>query len=316
MRVLILGSNGFIGSHLLAALSKTSWARPVAGVRRAGTPTQGVEQRIVDATVGASVTPALAGIDSVVNCVSGNAPSILEGARVLFGAAARLQPMPRIVHLSTMSVYGDASGLVLENAPLRGNVGAYSAAKVGAEEAAAAYSNKAILRPGCVYGPGSPQWSGRISQWLLARRLGDLGADGDGYCNLVHVDDVVTAVIRCLERGPFASPAFNLSLPQPPTWNEYFLRFAKALGAVPLARISHRRLMIETKLLAPPLKILDLAQRATKLRLLSVPPPIPPSLLGLMSQDIRLDVGRAEQELGLVWKPLEEGLAETAAWYL
>ncbi len=302
----------------MVRLRAIDWAKPIAGVRaRSRAGLEGVEHRIVDAIDEASIAQALAGVDAVVNCVAGDAATISESGRVLFAAAARGATPPRIVHLSTMSVYGDAVGLVDESAALRGNLGAYSAAKVAAERCAAGYPRAAILRPGCVYGPGSPQWSARIGQWLLARRLGDLGADGDGYCNLVHIDDVVTAILRCLEQPALGSAAiYNLSTPSPPTWNEYLIRYGRALGAVPIRRVSHRRLMVEGKLLAPVLKIGELALRASKIRSLHLPPPIPPSLLRLMRQEIKLDVRRAEQELGLHWQGLDRGIEDAARWCL
>jgi len=98
-----------------------------------------------------------------------------------------------------------------------------------------------------------------------------------------------------------------------PSWNDYFLMFARALGAVPIARLSHRRLAVEGKLLAPPLKIAEiLAGKAGLARL--VPPPVPPSLLRLWRQEIHLSSALAEAELGIAWRDLGAGLAETAAW--
>src|SRR5207237_284416 len=111
-----------------------------------------------------------------------------------------------------------------------------------------------VLRPGIVYGPGSAQWSERVARWLHAGRIGDLGACGDGYCNLVHVSDVCAATLKALGTRDAAGRAYNLGSPQPPTWNEYFVEYGRALGAVPVRRISRRRLRIETKILAPPLK--------------------------------------------------------------
>jgi nucleoside-diphosphate-sugar epimerase len=316
MQVLVLGANGFIGRRLMAALTTAGWAKPIAGVRTAPrVPDAGVEYRILDATDETAVGRAMAGVEAVVNCVAGKADAISESARVLFTAASRTSPMPRVVHLSTMSVYGDATGLIDERAPLRGDLGAYAAAKVAAERYAAGYSRSVILRPGCVYGPGSPQWSVRIAEFLMARRLGDLGADGDGCCNLVHVDDVVSAVTKSLQLQPSAG-IFNLSAPVPPTWNEFLMRYGRALKAVPIRRISHRRLVLETKLLAPPLKVLEIALRIAKLGRVHIPPPLPPSLLGLMRQDIRLSVALAERVLGVRWTPLDAGIDATARWYL
>lgn len=316
-RILVLGASGFIGQHVLTRLRAADWASPVAGVRAPGRePVNGVEYRVVDATDKTSVAQALIGVEAVVNCVAGAAADISEGARLLFEAALQADPRPRIIYLSSMAVYGDATGLVDETATLRGNLGPYSAAKVAAERLAAAYPYAVVLRPGCVYGPGSAQWSTRFGDWLVSRRLGDLGAQGDGYCNLVHVDDVVEAVVRCLQNKALHATAFNLSTPDPPTWNDYLIRYGRALKAVPIRRVSKRRLMIEGKMLAPALKLTEIALRALKLGSRHLPPPIPPSLLRLMQQEIRLDVRHAERELGLGWKPLDQGIEETAHWYL
>lgn len=314
-RILVLGAGGFIGFRLLKALAAADWATPIAGVRVLPAPAPGTEHRILDATSESDLNQALDGVDAVVNCVAGNSASIIESARALSSAAARAPASPRVVHLSTMSVYGDVSGSVDESAALRPELGPYAAAKIAAEQAAVGYPNTVILRPGCVYGPGSPQWSGRIAELLMARRLGDLAANGDGYCNLVHVDDVVTAITRALHLPEASNAVFNLSTPDPPTWNEYLVRFARALKAVPVRRISPRRLKIEAKLLAPPLKIVEMALRIGRLRW-RVPPPIPPSLLKLMQQEIKLDVSRAEAQLGLRWISLDVGLKDTAGWYL
>ena len=130
----------------------------------------------------------------------------MSATKALFEAAERMTPAPRIIHLSTMSVYGSPTGLVDETAPLRGDLGPYSAAKVAAEATAAAYPHAVMLRPGCVFGPGSEQWSIRIARLLLERRLGDLGAAGDGFCNLVHVGDVVMAILRASRKPPRGRP--------------------------------------------------------------------------------------------------------------
>ena len=223
---------------------------------------------------------------------------------------------PRIVHLSSMAVYGAAVGDVDETATTVGKLSAYGSAKLESERLAAASPSVVILRPGIVYGPNGARWSGRIAQMLYARRLGDLGAAGDGYCNLVYIDDTVQAILRALRSPKVGGKIFNLALPEPPTWNEYLAEFAKSLGAVPLARIGERTLQIESKIFAPPQKLAEmfLGKFAPRLARL-VPQAIPPSLIRLFQQEIRLKVGLAEVELGLHWTPLSEGLRRTAAWY-
>jgi nucleoside-diphosphate-sugar epimerase len=314
--ILVLGANGFIGGEVVTGLASSGWATPILGVRRPSARSDQFEQRIVEATGVDSVAAAMREVTGVVNCVAGDAQTIVAGTKALFEAAARVTPAPRIMHLSTMSVYGSADGLIDEAATLRGDLGPYSEAKVTAEATASAYPHAVIFRPGCVFGPGSEQWTIRIARLLLAHRLGDLGAAGDGFCNLVHVGDVVAAILRALNEPGADGRAFNLSIPQPPTWNEFLVKYAIALDAVPVRRISQRRLRIEEKLLAPPLKIAEILGRIAKLDARRLPPLIPPSLIRSMRQEIRLDPGRAQAELGLHWKGLEWMLDEGARWFL
>jgi nucleoside-diphosphate-sugar epimerase len=312
--ILVLGANGFIGRHVLSGLAAGD-SRPIAGVRRHSSRKDGCEERVVDATDAASVTAAMRGVSAVVNCVAGYERTLVASADSAAQAARSMEPSPRIIHLSTMSVYGSAEGLIPESAPLRGDLGAYSQAKVEAEARAGAYPRTVILRPGCVFGPESEQWTIRMARLLISRRLGDLGPAGDGICNLVDVSDVVQAVVRALDDPRTDGRAFNLATPEAPTWNEFLTRFGVALRAVPVRRISGRRLRLETKLWAPPLKIGEILFRRLKLDARRLPPPIPPSLLRLMAQEIRLDSRAATDELGVRWKPLQRSLEEAAEWY-
>jgi nucleoside-diphosphate-sugar epimerase len=314
--ILVLGANGFIGREVVQALASTDWARPVRGVRAAPTAANDtIEHRLVDATQVDSLHAAMQGVVGVVNCVAGDAAEIVRNATALFDSAKGLTPSPRIIYLSTMSVYGSAVGMMDEGASTRGDLGPYSEAKVAAERVAASYPQSVIFRPGCVFGPGSDQWSVRIARLLLAHRLGDLGAAGDGCCNLVHVADVALAILRALEDPRVDGNVFNLATPTPPTWNEFLIKYAIALRAVPVSRISRRQLRIEGKILAPPLKIAEILARICKVDTHRIPPPIPPSLIRLMGQDIRLDPRRAEAQLGLRFRDTQTALEETARWF-
>ncbi|HET9389379.1 MAG TPA: NAD-dependent epimerase/dehydratase family protein [Steroidobacteraceae bacterium] len=311
LRVLILGAGGFIGRRIVAALAATSWARPVAAGRHdASLPAgPGVEIRALDATDPVQVGPALEGVGAVVNCVAGSAPNIVSAAREVFAAAARSGAPPRIVHLSSLAVYGSARGEVDESTPLSGTHEPYGAAKLIAEQLALAYPRAVILRPGIVYGPASPWWSDRIARLLVARRLGDLGAAAQGVCNLVHVDDVAEAVVRALRAVGVEGQIFNLALPQPPTWNEYFRRYAEALGATPVRHISGTQLTLELALRGPLIKVTEMLGRSGGV------PPVRPWLLRLCRHDITMRAQRIVEALGLTWTPLERGLAGTAAWF-
>lgn len=310
MKVLVTGADDFIAGAILARLADSGWARAFADDRPLPTALHGkVTALRVDATDPAALARALPDFDAVVHC-SGPSPRHIEAsARALYGALAQLPHAPRVVHLSSMTVYGNVEGTITEEAALRSELGAYAAARVQAERLAQGHGNVVILRPGVEYGTGGQAWTTRVARWLRARRLGDLGVAGDGTCNLVHVDDVADAALQALRVPDAAGQAFNLVMDSPPTWNEYFTAYAIALGAVPVRRISTRWLKLETRLLAPALKVLELVcARATRGKVLP-PPAIPPSLLRLTRQDIRLSNARAKSLLA--WQPrsLSAGLA-------
>jgi nucleoside-diphosphate-sugar epimerase len=312
--VAVIGANGFLGRRVVQMLAQSPGLRPVAVARRAGAGE--VEWRVCDATDAAAVASAIAGCTYAVNCVAGDAETMKAATRNLC-AVAPAAGLRRIVHLSSMAVYGPATGLVEEAHTLDAGGGWYGAAKIACEAMMADYTKAGgegvILRPGCIHGPHSEQWTTRIGHLLRQHRIGDLGVAGDGACNLVYIDDVAAAVIAALRQPGAVGEAFNLGDPDPGTWNRYFLTFGRAIGATPVPRITRRRLKIE-KLAAIPLKIAEkLAGRAGLGRL--VPEAIPGSLMGLWGQDIQLDHRKADRLLGFTRTPPDQAIAAASSWF-
>jgi nucleoside-diphosphate-sugar epimerase len=319
MKVVVLGGSGHIGQRLLAALTKTKWAETM-GASRHVPKNPDVRWRQLNSCNRAELQAALQGVDAVVNCVAGDGPSIAEGARVLVQAALQAG-RPRIIHLSTQSVYGEVEGNITEDTPLGSNLGWYGHAKCEAETYLHLYAQHngeaVIVRLGCVYGPGSQLWVGRIGRWLQAGRLGDLGIMGDGWSNLVHVDDVCNALMALLRseltRGEIST--FNLAAPDSPRWNEYFVDLALAIGATPVRRIG-RQIQLDAWLAGPPLKFIQLAMKKLGQSPTALPDPLPPGLLRLWSQHIQLDAGAAKRQLNLNFTPYAGGLASSVEWFL
>ncbi|WP_428489958.1 NAD-dependent epimerase/dehydratase family protein [Rhodopila sp.] len=296
--VLVLGASGYIGSRVVAALSGSPIYRPVAASRRSDPG--------VDATKPDNVRKALRGVDYVVNCIAGSNQAMLRTTEVLC-EAARASPPMRIIHLSSMAVYGAATGTVREDSAPVPPMSGYGQAKIDCERIVLGYvrdgGDAVVLRPSCVFGPASPQWTTRLARLLRAGRIGDLGSAGDGCCNLACIDDVVAAVMAALNAPDIVGSVFNVSSSVDLTWNEFLTAFAKALGATPVQRIAPRTLRMETKLLAPVRRIAGMALRSPMTEAIT------PSLAALWSQDIRIDCSRAQASLRLPRTPLERMIA-------
>lgn len=323
MKVMVLGGRGFVGRAVVKLLRERPDVQVVIASRHPGASESGaggVSCVAVDARDEVSLCAALKGIDAVVNCVTGDGPSIAAGALSLVNAALKAG-RPRLVHLSTMSVYGSQQGVLDERAELLDDIGWYGHAKIEAESHIRRYAQEGglavALRPGVIIGPGSEPWVRRIARWLQAHRLADLGAQGDGPANLVDVNDVAQAVVLALGMALPADgtmPVFNLAAPDSPRWNDYFCDLTLALGAGPLQRWGARRLKAEIYGRGVPLKVLERVAGKLKLDANQWPQGIPPSLAGLWAQQIQLDVRAATKDLGVQWTPYARTLAQSVQW--
>ncbi len=323
--VIVLGASGYIGGQVMRALAASRTWRPIPVSRRNAGPgsiaadaTDAAAMRSLLSGTGLSGTGGASGL-RVVNCIAGSLRTMLQATETLCDAA-RSNPPQRIVHLSSMAVYGSATGSVTEAQAPVAPVSAYGQAKLVCEARLRRHADGGgdvvVLRPSCVFGPGSPQWSTRIARLLRSGRLGDLGVAGDGGCNLAFVDDLVATIVHALDAPrvagqavagqAVAGQAFNVSSPEVPTWNEFLTRFGLALNATPISRIPARQLKIETKLLAPACRIL--ARRFDH----PLTEAITPSLLALFAQDIRLDPEAATRLLNMPATPVERMIRITA----
>ena len=316
MTVLLIGATGYIGSALTAALRQRQM-RLITASRsdKPGRP----DHRKVDTLQIESLVSAMQGIDIVINCVSGDARSIGEGAGCLVEAARRAG-VSKIVHMSSMAVYGFAHAQMDEDSALAAEGNWYAEAKVQAESAIAGFAmhgEAVIFRIGCVAGPGSSQWVERIGDLLHARRIGDLGSLGDGWSNIVALDDVCEAVVLSVYRAPLPKTlnVFNLAAPDSPRWNSYFRDFALAVDATPVRQISKRRLQIEAYVRAPAARIYGKIRRVMPVLPAPTGADISPSLLKLFHFAGKLQSARIEAALPVKWTRYEDTVRQSAAWY-
>ncbi len=189
---------------------------------------------------------AAAGCDVVFHCAYGTGGSQKrrgfvnsEGTRRVLAAAAAAGA-GRVVHLSTLMVYGrTADGDLDESAPRRRFGDAYSDSKLAAESVAMAWARAGrvpvvVLQPTAVYGPWGGVWTAQPLAALRSGRL-ILVDGGAGTANAVYVDDLVSAMLLAAVRDGVVGEAFLVSAAEPVTWRELYGRFApcSTVTAVP-----------------------------------------------------------------------------------
>lgn len=255
--VLVTGAGGFIGGRIVEVLH--ALGRPVrAGVRRWASGARigrfPVEIVQCDVTDRQQLDRALDGIGAVVHCAVGELDVVTRGTDTLL-TAAQAAGVDRIVHLSTVDVYGEATGEIDETAPLTITGKPYGDAKIEAEKICRAHIERGtpvtILRPSLVYGPFSESWTIEWAQRLQARPWMLADADCQGTCNLVYVDDLVGAILRALDSPNAVGEAFNVNGPDRPTWAGYFSALNAALGLPPLQSQSAAASHLSAQLMRP-----------------------------------------------------------------
>jgi len=150
--------------------------------------------------------------------------------------AAREQHVGRVVHVSTLSVYGQThDGILDERAERRRSDEVYGDSKREAEDLVFDHVRRygvsaSIIQPTVVYGPGAPAWTcGPIQKFARGKMI--LVNNGDGICNAVYVDDVIQAMILAAVRKEAIGEAFLISARHPVTWKEFFGSYEKMIGA-------------------------------------------------------------------------------------
>lgn len=257
-RVLVTGAGGFIGGRFVERLHAHDGFEVRPAVRRWSSAARigrlPVEIVAGDITDPGQLRAALEGVDSVIHCAVGPRETTVGGTRTLLDQA-REAGVRRVIHISTIDVYGTDDGTFDESRPLVRTGRPYGDMKIEAEEvcqaAIAAGLPVVILRPTLVHGPFSATWTIDYAQrlqnrpWLLPESV------CGGTCNLVYVDELVDAAILALDAPQAPGEAFNVNGPERPTWNEYFEALNGELGLPPLAKKSESSSRATSRLMQP-----------------------------------------------------------------
>jgi len=255
--ILITGSNGFIGSRVVATLLRLGFSNLRCFVR----PSSNLVslRRILETAPEARVEVVSGNLLSRDDCIraASEAAVILHLAaasdrtfpgsfmncvvttRNLLDAAVQFGCLRRFVNVSSFAVYSNASiargGTLDETCKLDSHVldraEAYAFAKLKQEVLVAEYARTfglpyVIVRPGAVYGPGAPHITGRVGIDTFGVFL-HLG--GSNQIPLTYVDNCAQAVVLAGIKPGVDGEVFNVVDDDLPS-SRQFLRMYKRHG--------------------------------------------------------------------------------------
>lgn len=221
MNVLVLGGNGFIGSHVCEQLSARGEHHVRVYARQPARYDVSAEWFIGDFRDSAKLAEALTGMDVVVHCVSSTVPATssadpvsdiqanLVGTVVLLGLMQEAG-VRRLIYLSSGgTVYGNPrTSPVPETHPLD-PISSYGAVKVAVEKFIGVAQHAWGLRP-IIFRPSNPygerQGHGGV-QGLIATVLQNamrsiptnIYGDGSSVRDYIHVKDLAALIVSGIE---------------------------------------------------------------------------------------------------------------------
>jgi nucleoside-diphosphate-sugar epimerase len=287
--VIVTGSSGFIGGHLLVALDSATqsislqdpdWSQKLASCK-------------------ASSVVHLAGITHNRNPENEIQKVNVDGSRALGKEAAR-NGVKRFIFLSSIQTIAKntANDRAVNSNTSAIPLGAYGGSKLEAEQLLRGISMESrmevvITRPPLVYGPGVKA-NFRNLLGLVAKDFPiPLAAMDRNRRSFVAVSNLIDLILICLEHPAAANQTFHVSDDDDISTAELLRRLGKALGK-PV-----RNLPVPALALKVGLRLAGKAEWVDKL-----------------CGDLRVDIEHTKKTLG--WKPkvtMEEELERTAKWW-
>jgi nucleoside-diphosphate-sugar epimerase len=254
-RVLVTGGTGFLGGHTVEGLLGAGYRVRVLARKLSNTERLRklpVEIFYGDVADRKSLAEAFAGVELAVHAAAGTSgkksdcdSATLQGTRNVL-EFCRQNRVRKLVYISSCSVYGVAdystSQAVTEESPLERfpfRRGEYSASKQRAEELVRTAMGcgkfpVTVLRPGTIYGPGGDLYSPMIGLSLFNKLFVVFGP-GSFVLPYVYIDNLVHAIVRCLESEQADNQIFNVVDDHGITKRQYMQKIVKP--AHPGARI-------------------------------------------------------------------------------
>ncbi|MGQ9612205.1 NAD-dependent epimerase/dehydratase family protein [Chloroflexus sp.] len=313
-RVLITGGAGFLGINLTRYLLARGYLVRSLDIAPFDYPERNqIEEHTGDIRDRAAVDRAMRDVRFVIHTAAAlplYAPADIfstdiDGTRNVL-ESARDHGVERVVHISSTAVYGipDHHPL-LETDPLSG-VGPYGEAKVKAEELCLEFRRTGmcvpILRPKSFVGPERLGIFAMLYDWAMDGRNFPLPGNGKNRYQLLDVEDLCEAIVRCLELDrDRVNDTFNIGAKEFGTIKEDFQAVLDAAG--------HGKKII-TFPAAPMVWALAILE---KLKL----SPVYKWAYGTVTEDSFVSVEKAERVLGFTPKySNKEALVRNFHWYV
>ncbi|WP_443029118.1 NAD-dependent epimerase/dehydratase family protein [Spirulina sp. CS-785/01] len=239
MKALVTGANGFTGSHLVKGLEKRGFE--VVGLVRQSSNLQrltgtGVKLVYGDICDRNTLKTALTDVDIVFHTAASVELGIVDATEMervnVKGTKAVLEvaqdtftnPSPlgwnRMVYCSTIGIYGDTQGQVVDETYQRQQKtfsSAYDQTKYEAQQLVDAAAKNGFpvvsVMPSGIFGTDDPHFAPVIRLYLQKKLPFWLGSDR--IMGIVHVDDLVSGMLLAAEKSP-PGEHYILSAPELP----------------------------------------------------------------------------------------------------
>jgi nucleoside-diphosphate-sugar epimerase/predicted dehydrogenase len=230
-KVLVTGANGFLGSHLVSALSRCG-AQVVALVRDSGRSPHFMDQQadilLGDLRKPETLAAAMKGVDTLIHCAaittnkarwSEHEDINIKGTENVLEAALEAGAK-KVVHVSSVVVYGldrpRGGKDITEDFPYAKNPdkwALYLRSKLEADKVAFKYWHDhslpvTIMRLGILYGPGGGRPPGRGLVQIGSFRM--LVGSGRNFMPYTYIDNAVDSLLLAAVDSNSAGQAFNI----------------------------------------------------------------------------------------------------------
>jgi nucleoside-diphosphate-sugar epimerase len=237
IKIAIVGASGFLGAALTERLHFTG-RYPFTPIihsfgrawRLARFPIEIRRANILDYE---ETRKAIAGHNVVVNCTRGGEAVLKNGLRNIT-RAARETGVQKFIHISSLAIYGPdpPPETATEQATPDPGEGDYGAHKLWQDEWVLnehrSGLRSVILCPSVISGPYS-SFVFRAAETLVTNDL-VLVDDGVHPCNLIHVDNLIEAILTATGSESGFGERYHINEVEPVTWRDFFGELQDILG--------------------------------------------------------------------------------------